>query len=77
MNAVYETHSSGLRLGLYSAPALRVWPDRDKKLGIASSGMKKNDSIFLCSIQDPQIILINSSAQGYFPKKLQNHRELL
>ena len=41
MNGVYETHSSGGALGLYSAPALRVWPDRDKKLGIASSGMKK------------------------------------
>ena len=54
MNAVYETRSSGGVLGLYSAPALRVYPDSNENLGIASSGMKKNDSIFLCSIRDPQ-----------------------
>ena len=69
MNVVYETHSSGGALGLYRAQFLLCCTDRDKKLGIARSGMIKIDSIFLCSIQDPQIILINTRAQGDIAKK--------
>ena len=57
MNAVYETHSSEGVFGLYTVTFWRQYSDPDKKLGIARSGMKKNDSIFLCSIRDPQKML--------------------